>query len=97
MTTLHTLNKPPSNIALVEKLLETVQKNDALILLEDGVYQIENDRFMKDIAHKELAIRVLESDAYARGINLDKTQGLLINYSNFVSLCSQHDKVISWY
>jgi sulfur relay protein TusB/DsrH len=97
MTTLHTLIKPPSNAPLVEKLLATAQKNDALVLLEDGVYQLESDRFLNNAAHKNLIIRVLESDAYARGINLDKAQGLLIDYSDFVSLCIQHDKVLSWY
>ena len=97
MTTLHTLIKPPSNAPLVEKLLATAQKNDALVLLEDGVYQLESDRFLNHAAHKNLIIRVLESDAYARGINLDKAQGLLIDYSDFVSLCTQHDKVLSWY
>jgi sulfur relay protein TusB/DsrH len=95
MTTLHTLIKPPSNAPLVEKLLATAQKNDALVLLEDGVYQLESDRFLNNAAHKNLIIRVLESDAYARGINLDKAQGLLIDYSDFVSLCIQHDKVLS--
>ncbi len=50
MTTLHTLIKPPSNTSLVEKLLATAQKNDALVLLEDGVYQLESDHFLNDVA-----------------------------------------------
>jgi sulfur relay protein TusB/DsrH len=61
-------------------------KEDAILLIEDGVYQ--------DL-QTTLSTYVLGADRKARGLSLqpDRTE---IDYDGMVELCAQHNKVVSW-
>lgn len=111
--TLHCLNKTKDAISLNEQLSRCIFSEDAVILIEDGVYQVL-DISQNNVTHPSSAhngevqhwslianvIYILEEDALARGISLSSdTSGKLVfvSYQEFVSLSLKYKKTISWY
>jgi len=97
--TLHTFNKQPSNSQLISDCSLTVRKGDALLFIEDGVYNATTHSFNTSWQHlDDVLFLALEEDIKARGIADDIDQCVkLIDYAYFVRLCAENDKVISWY
>jgi sulfur relay protein TusB/DsrH len=90
---LHTLNKPPSRTELWQSLVDTMADGDLLILIEDGCYHALNPSPLLAACPK---VAVLTDDAEARGIEVGA--GIeRISYPEWVQLCTQFPKVISWY
>lgn len=97
MAILHTLNKPPSHAALTSELTNALLSDDAVLLIEDGVYhalEIENPE--NSLFAKAAKIYVLKDDALCRGISTP-SKAKLVTYDEFVKLSTEHHKVISWY
>ena len=83
---LHTINKV-AGLALCQHLIAA---DDKVVLLEDGVYL-----GLQPLPFSICAIRL---DVEARGlVGLLKEPVELIDYSDFVSLCTEADKVCSWF
>lgn len=91
---LHTLNKAPSHTDLLRSLLDVVEPGDTILLIENGVYCAYHEAMQE--AFEGVKVFVLDADAHARGIY--PAEGFeLASYSDFVDMCTAHQKVINWY
>ena len=82
----HTINKV-SALSLCSNL---IAEGDQVVLLEDGVYI-----GLQPLPFSVFAIRV---DVDARGLSGRLTEQIeSIDYSDFVRLCTEADKVCSWF
>ncbi len=107
LATLHTINKTATDKALNKRLSSVIAENDAVLLIEDGVYQMNmvsgGDSNAASEKHWSLIakhIYVLSDDALARGIELQTSQSArisFITYEEFVNLTFTYQKVVSWY
>ncbi len=64
--------------------LALADQDDAILLIEDGVY-LDSER----------PSYVLKADLEARGLAARANQ-TVIDYDGFVDLCTQYSKVITW-
>lgn len=103
-STLHTLNKTALAHTLNKRLSQVIHNNDAVILIEDGVYQCLDLYHEADINSDNMSwpriskrIYALKDDAIARGIPITLEGYNFISYEEFVKLSFEHNKVISWY
>ena len=101
MSILHTVNKSPFEKNSLRSCIEHALEASAVLLIEDGVYgAIKNTAIAETVkkAMENIAVYALKSDIDARGINqdhlIDKIE--LVDYSGFVKLATEHDKVQSW-
>lgn len=104
MSTLHTLNKTAQATSLNAKLSHLIDKDDNVLLIEDGVYQCltlsrtpvpKNE--VSTWAHQAKKIYAIKEDALARGINIQMKDIAFISYEEFVKLSMESNKVVSWY
>ena len=101
MDTLHTLNKAQGCRDVLDRCLSSLNKNDCLLLLENGVYALVGESEFCHIIRKKLPddkIFCLMDDVRARGI-LHKLPATItcIEYSDFVRLTEQYHRIISWF
>jgi tRNA 2-thiouridine synthesizing protein B len=83
---LHTINK----VSALELCNDLIAEGDKVVLLEDGVYL-----GLQPLPFLVFAIRI---DVDARGLGGRLTeQTESIDYNDFVRLCSEADKVCSWF
>ena len=96
MSCLHTINKAPS-AQLLNSCSNTLQKGDAILFIEDGIYHAL-ETALPEFIPEGVAIYALREDICARGLQ-EKCQEFveIIAYRNFVELCVEHDKVVSWF
>jgi len=96
--TLHTWNKADHSHASLQLCKDCMQAGDALLLLEDGVYLLLRETFRQWTSNNPaLHFFALTPDLAARGISDRIPAALnLVDYTEFVSLSLQHDKVVSW-
>ena len=73
---------------------EMCQAGDALLLLQDGVYAATQELALLTIPG--LKLYALENDILARGITLTNPQISVINDQQWLALCIEYHKVISW-
>jgi len=94
MATLHTLNRGPSHANCLSDCLSSMADGDTLLLIEDGVYWILPIYIsaLKNASH----IRALKADVEARGLQQLTGFGL-VDDDGFVTLCTEHDRVVSWF
>ena len=90
---LHTVNKSPFQNQSLENCLRLLQKDDVILLLEDGVYAAVAGTVKSPLieqAVKQHRVYAIEADLKARG--LDKLIGgvRLAGYGDFVELVEQH-------
>jgi len=84
LTTLHIINRPIERLGF--DLLTLTNGDDGLILIEDGVYHVPQTI---------LPVFALSADMSARGVKPHSIVKL-VNYADFVGLCEQYDKVVTW-
>jgi tRNA 2-thiouridine synthesizing protein B len=100
MSTLHTINKSPFDRNSLESCLRVISDNDAVLLIEDGVYAATGTSFSKVVAAaaKSHTVYVLGPDLSARGMKEDGiVEGVkVVDYEGFVDLVTENDKVNSW-
>lgn len=96
MSTLHTINRSPSS-ALLESCASLLEDGDGILFIEDGIYHCTDD---SSLARFDASVKTyaLSEDLAARGM-LDKAAANTesVNYTGFVQLCCDYDKVISWF
>jgi tRNA 2-thiouridine synthesizing protein B len=82
----HTINK----VSALELCSNLIAEDDQVVLLEDGVYL-----GLHSLPFSVFAIRF---DVDARGLSGRLTEHIKpIDYSDFVRLCTEADKVCSWF
>jgi tRNA 2-thiouridine synthesizing protein B len=96
MTTLHTLNASAADYSeLLKRLLRYAERDDSILLIENGVYNLVNDDAMTAINTAGLTVYYLQNDSLARGIKVNS--GNAIDDQGFVELSCNHRKVLSWF
>ncbi|WP_299178674.1 sulfurtransferase complex subunit TusB [uncultured Neptuniibacter sp.] len=97
--TLHILNKSPSADALIKRMLCAIEDGDAIIMIEDGVLgALDAHQGLFSSIPDNVALFALEADLEARGITSRISEQVSIaDDKQFVVLCSDMDKTVSWY
>lgn len=86
---------------VAENLLERIAEEDALLFLENSVFNLlkagKHSATLSELA-KHQALYVLTSDLQTRGIAADSliSDVNIIDYQGFVRLTSQYANVCSW-
>ena len=97
---LHTVNKSPFEGNSLESCLAHAASGSAILLIEDGVYAALKGTTVSDKvqqAMKDFTVYALESDIKTRGIADKVMDGIkLVDYSGFVDLTCEYDKVQAW-
>lgn len=100
---LHTVNKSPLSHGTLGACLKVLGADDALLLIEDGVYGSinvpENQSTLKaGLAHLEQGkIFALKEDIQARGIESRLIKGIvLVDYKGFVELVVKYQSSMAW-
>ena len=90
---LHTINKTG---AAVTRCLEVLSNNDAILLLEDGVYLAQDNAVLQNMP-ETIKIFALSDDLSARGIANNVHENVSkVDWPGFVTLTTEYDKVVSW-
>ncbi len=96
---LHTVNKSPFSQTTLAECLERRNENDAILLLEDGVYAALSTQPYAEKIKQVKHCYALEHDIKARGLSgqtlLSNIQ--LINDEKFLQLSIEHSLTQSWY
>ena len=96
MTTLHIFNKPPSDTSSFRDCLRTLQEGDGIIFIEDGVYTALNNSLEGLQFH--VPRYSLLPDIEARGLTGRLCKDIqCLDDKDFVKLCCQFDKSLSWF
>lgn len=97
---LHIINKSPYERDNLESCLRHASKDNAVLLIEDGVYAaLQGSAAAKTIgpAMDAVSFYVLDADLEARGIKDKVMDGVTqIDYAGFVDLVTESDRVQSW-
>jgi tRNA 2-thiouridine synthesizing protein B len=101
MAVLHTVNKSPFEKNSLDACVRLAAKGSSVLMLEDGVYGAMKGTVKSDVvtnAMGDVTFYVLGPDLKARGIGEDKLiDGIkVVDYSGFVSLTVDNDKVQAW-
>lgn len=99
MTTLHTINKAPSDTSLWQSCLSAILPGDALLMIENGVYAASQTSITRQLqSMHDVSLYLLSADIEARGLTDQiRTDAALIDDLHFVELSCQHAKVVSWF
>ncbi len=89
---LHLIQRSPFSSTTLSDCLNIIGSEDSLLFMQDGVY-IQSHPLLPSINN---TVFVLQDDLKARGLEKGSV-GKSIDYQEFVQLCTQHGKVISWY
>lgn len=93
---LHLVFNSSYKTATTLELIDFVIPNDAIIFIEDGVYNILNDSLLDKLLAKTKSIYYLENDVVARGLMPKIKESALINYLDLVRLTENNSQIISW-
>lgn len=94
---LHTVNKSIFSSPTLNECLLTAARNDAVLLLEDGVYGALKTAHPAE--PHAVTWFALKEDLQARGITEHQCRDdvTLIDYAGFVELTEQYVSVCSWF
>ncbi|HIG43518.1 MAG: sulfurtransferase complex subunit TusB [bacterium] len=96
---LHTVNKSPYQHQALNSCAEFCTADDALILIEDGVYAI-NHPDLALVHSLGTQVFAIEADVKARGLTTLFTRASdqyeLVDYDRFVALCVEYSQQKSW-
>jgi len=98
---LHTVNKSPYEKNTLETCIDLAADGSAILLIEDGVYgAIKGGAISVKLeqAMQSCTVHALDADLKARGIEPEKLiDGVnIVDYSGFVELAANSDRVQSW-
>ncbi len=102
MSTLHTINKSPFSNTSLSSCIKICSKNDAILLLEDGVFgaltSAPDAEQLQQLIDSGTRIFAITDDVKARGLSNKLLPAIeLIDYNSFVQLTIEHRCVQSWY
>lgn len=93
MATLHIINQSPLTHASGLRALDRSLATDSILLIENGVYALRDQRFMERVTQHLYA---LKADVNARGITPPAKGVELVDYDEFVRLTLACDRSVSW-
>jgi tRNA 2-thiouridine synthesizing protein B len=96
---LHTINKSPYSHRCLAECLRACSADDAILLIEDGVYAaLADSDSVESLLTKTSAVYALQPDIAARGLT-DRIASEIkaIDYDGFVQLCIDQPKMMAWY
>ncbi|MDF2180506.1 sulfurtransferase complex subunit TusB [Neptuniibacter sp. CAU 1671] len=96
---LHLINAQPDALTTYQHCFMALSNEDAILLIEDAVYAATSRVVAQRFTELPAGVRlyVLQPDVEARGLPaLLSERFTQVDDAGFVSLCCQHDKVISW-
>lgn len=102
MSTLHTVNKSAFERNSLESCLSVCKTDASVLLFEDAVVSALQSTTVSDqikqAAEKGIKIYALSEDLKARGLSEKPVmdQVTLVNYSGFVKLTTENDRVQNW-
>ncbi|UYZ85292.1 sulfurtransferase complex subunit TusB [Entomomonas sp. E2T0] len=97
MSTLHLFNESPFTGNQFEQALAFVSPADAVLLTGDAVYALlANTAPLKLLRESTIIIYALDEDIVTRAVQIGLDNVKIINYQQFVELCTQYLKVVSW-
>lgn len=101
MSILHTVNKSAYERNTLESCVSKTTKSSSVLLIEDGVYSAVKGGAKAGIienAMGDVSFYILGPDVKARGLDEGKLiDGIkVVDYSGFVELTVNNDKVASW-
>ena len=101
MPILHTVNKSSYERTTLESCVSKTSKGGSVILIEDGVYSAVKGGAKAGIIENaigDVSFYVLGPDIKARGLDEGKLiDGIkVVDYSGFVELTVNNDKVANW-
>lgn len=101
MPILHTVNKSSYERNTLESCVSKTTKGGSVLLIEDGVYSAVKGGAKAGVIESaigDVSFYVLGPDIKARGIDEGKLiDGIkVVDYSGFVELTVNNDKVASW-
>ena len=96
---LHTINKSPFSHDCLTECLRVCNRDDVILLLEDGVYAaLADSAWIAQLTAQAAAVYVLEADVAARGIAARIAPGIeTVDYNGFVQLCVEQTGMLAWY
>lgn len=102
MSTLHTINKSPFSNTSLSSCIKICSKNDAILLLEDGVFgaltSAPDAEQLQQLIDSGTRIFAITDDVKARGLSNKLLPAIeLVDYNSFVQLTIEHRCVQSWY
>ena len=100
MSTLHTVNKSPFEKSSLDSCLGYAKEGSSVLMYEDAIYgAIKGTAIAEKIsAASGVKFFVLGPDLKARGVAEDKlVDGVeIVDYTAFVSMAAENDKVQAW-
>ncbi len=113
LSTLHTVNKSAFSSDALASCLRVAQPGDAILLLEDGVYNALRSPVGASPAgellgfspspagqaHTRVRAYALQEDLQARGIAVEQLPAYIepISYPDFVTLVCTYARTVSWF
>lgn len=99
MSTLHIVSSSPFTSDALDLALGFASENDAILLIENGVYGASNstDNVQRlTSVPSGLCYFVLQEDLFARALFEPLQDFKAVSYVDFVELVCQHNNSISW-
>lgn len=102
MATLHTVNKSPFDKNSLDSCLSVSKPDSSVLFIEDGVVAAITNTAASDKLTSAMSngqsIYVLGNDLAARGLSEDRLlDGVkVVDYTGFVQLTADHDRVQNW-
>lgn len=96
MTTLHIVRKSAFNTSDFVQCLQVTEKNDVVVFIDDGCYNLCHDLITKIEQDKSVQLKVIEAHASARGVTINDDICTKISMNELVSLTFTNDRVITW-
>ncbi len=100
MSILHTVNKSPFEKSSLQSCIAHASEGSALLLYEDGVYAATKGTSVSDLVAGVAGVKlyVLGPDLKARGMQEERLiDGVtVVDYTGFVDLAAEYDKVVAW-
>lgn len=99
MSTLHVVSSSPFSSSTLDLALSLASKDDAILLIENGVYGasvVSSNQLRMAAAAAGLRFYVLQEDLAARAVFSTLTEFTAVSYAGFVDLVCQHNNSVSW-
>ena len=93
--TLHIVSKSPYSSSALDDCLKACAREDAIFLIEDGVYAAQPDE-TRQAQFAGKSVYCLQADAEARGVSAPATI-TTIDENRWVELCVEHNPIVSWF
>ncbi|MDP5031061.1 MAG: sulfurtransferase complex subunit TusB [Paraglaciecola sp.] len=92
---LHQIFTNPSTESHLQQCLDICGDEDGILLMQEGVYGHLHSLIKHAIA-RGLSVYVSQKDLAARGLTLQTTNITVVNDGQWLALCLQYHKVVTW-